>query len=161
MINWNSTTAEAQKATVKKFRELGITVTLGKYSNDSSHKYTWPELVNINTSYVKDSDIISKMLQVNSLIATRPNDEVLGKFVYTTVQDELLDEPVDITYNELYIYLRSALMMRRDKRALISTENAIARVEAVIEASKTAKEKRKEAKNELEALLAKKELLKK
>ena len=160
MIDWNTTTAEAQKATVTKFRELGITVTLGKYSSGSSHQYSWAELVNTGTSYVKDSDIIAKMLQINSLIATRPNDEVLGKFLFTTVTDELLDEPAEISYNELYIYLRASLMLRRNKRASVETDAAIAIAQATIDASKTAKEKRKEAKETLEALLAKKELLK-
>ena len=160
MIDWNTTTVEQEKAAVKKFRELGITVTLGKYSSGSSHQYSWAELVNTSTSYVKDSDIIAKMLQINSLIATRPNDEVLGKFLFTTVTDELLDEPAEVSHNELYIYLRGALKLRRAKRETVHIDAAIATAQATVDASKTAKEKRADAKTELAALLAKKELLK-
>jgi len=160
MINWNNTTAEQEKAAVKKFRGLGVTVTLGKYSNDSSHQYMWAELVNINSNFVKDSDIISKMLSINSLIATRPTDDVLGKFLFKVVNDELMDEPEEITYSELYIYLRAALKFRRNKREAIAVDAKIKAAEATIAATKTAKEKRKDAKEELTALLAKKEQLK-
>jgi hypothetical protein len=160
MIDWNDTTAKQEKAAVKKFRELGITVTLGQYSTGASHQYTWAELVNITSNFVKDSDIISKMLKTNSLIATRPNDEVLGKFLFTTVNDELLDEPAEVTYDELYIYLRAALKLRRSKREAIQIDAAIEKAQATVDASKTAKEKRADAKAELAELLIRKEQLK-
>jgi len=155
MIYWNNTTEKEEKRVLKLFKNYGIKVPLGKYTNSSSYQFTLAELSDIDDHVVSDRDIKNKMISVNTKIATYPVDDVLGEVLFTTVTDDLIDdgEKIDVTYADLYIYLRTILKRRIAKREKRRIDAEIKAVEATIEATKTTKERRADAKARLEELM--------
>jgi len=154
-IDWSNLTKEVEASKINHFKTHDVKVPLGKYSN--SDLYSFGELVNISSNLVKDRDIINKMLQINSQLATRPIDPLLPDLIFQVVTDEVLNDTITFTYSDLYVYLHGILRLRMLKRDKLALDARIKAVQSTIDATKTKAELRKEAKEELTELLKQKE----
>ena len=155
VIDWNLTTAEEEKAILLLFKNYEIKVSLAPKFNAMSDKMTLAELSNIDLGLVSDADFRRKLISLNSSIVSFPDDEIVGAPIFISVSDDLIDdgEKIKVTYRDLYVYLRTVLKLRKKKRDARSLEHEIAEAKALVDATKTTTERRKEAKDKLAELL--------
>ena len=154
-MDFKEITLKQEDKAKAKFLEHGqgiIMMPHVQYVNAEESSAKWHDL--INPAKHSEPALINKMKNIVVSMSQACNDPILGDtdilFHITTE----LDETINYTYEDAYLFLRSVVNHRRNTDEYKTKKARIEILKGMVEANKTAKEKRKDAKDELEVLLA-------
>lgn len=152
-MDFTQITSQQMEAAKNKFLEHGKGIVMNKlvaYESAEELSAKWHDL--INTQKYSEQAILNRMKNLAIQIKQSCDDPILGNanvaFKYTTE----LDEEVEYTYEDCYLFLRAALEYRRNTAEYKEKKSKIAELRKFLEVNKTVTEKRKDAKAELKKL---------
>ena len=142
MLNFQEITDEQMQEAVQKLREHDLGIQMGRYNDGSTA--TYGQL--IDPSLYSTGEITRKMREVGHKIQVNINDPILENqemmFSHITPKDEV----VEITYEDAYLFLRSAFAERKSTVEYKEKRRRLKEAMETVERLKTTSEKRKEAK---------------
>jgi len=153
-MNFNEITKEREAIVADKFRKYGKGVQMGRYAAsigaNGPNLAKWEDLIDPKMYSV--SDIKNKMIEVGQRLNNIVKDDILGNmsvaFNHITEREDL----VEFTWEEIYIFLRSALRYRQETEEYKDKKRTLQELESFIDANKSKSEKLKEARRKAEAL---------
>ena len=152
MFDFNTITVEQEKEVSIKFKEHGRGIVMSKFNGNFSDgdAAMWNDLISQNQ--YSERVIVTRMLDFARIINTACNDDVIGRTDIAFVHETELEEKIEFTFKDMYIFLRAVLKYRRASVEYRKTKAEIADLEKFIEGNKTLSEKRSDAKKRLKEL---------
>lgn len=152
-MDFKEITLKQEDKAKAKFLEHGKGVIMTPhvaYVNADEASAKWHDL--INSAKHAEQSIINKMKNIAVSIKQSCDDPYLGDTSIVFTHTTELDEDILFTHEDCYLFLRSVIRHRRNTEEYKTKKARITELQAVVETTKTAKEKRTDARKELAAL---------
>lgn len=152
-MDFKQITSEQMEAAKNKFLEHGKGVVMNKlvaYEDAEGVSAKWHDL--INPSKYAENSIVQRMKNIAVQIKQVCDDPILGELNVAFSHTTELDDTIEFTYEDCYLFLRGALVHRRNTAEYKIKKARISELKQEIEKNKTVTERRKDAKAELAEL---------
>lgn len=154
-FDFTAITSEQETLAVAKFRDNGVGINLSRHGgakllSKSGTKYD----ALTDPSAVQMSTIKEKLIEIAVTLTTTPNDPILGNLGVAYTTKNFKGESVTFTFEDAYLFLRSAFGKRKESAEYIRKQKELADLKKYLDDNKSQEEVLAEKKAQFEKLQA-------